>query len=130
LTFLSGSFNRLQNKLQGVFSKFTRISQSALYLKDYFDFIDIKVKTQIDENSNLKIPSEIKEGFKIVNIYFAYPDSETNVLEGVSFEIKKGEKLAFVGERNFLVSFFKILSDMNLPLEKILQWEISMKGTI
>jgi len=98
LTFLSGSFNRLQNKLQGVFSKFTRISQSALYLKDYFDFIDIKVKTQIDENSNLKIPSEIKEGFKIENIYFAYPDSETNVLEGVSFEIKKGEKLAFVGE--------------------------------
>src|SRR5690606_12512871 len=42
LTFLSGSFNRLMKSLQDFFSRFTRISESALYLKDYFDFIDIK----------------------------------------------------------------------------------------
>lgn len=35
LTFLSGSFNRLRNNLQGFFSRFTRISESALYLQDY-----------------------------------------------------------------------------------------------
>ncbi len=98
LTFLSGSFNRLQSKLEGVFSKFTRISQSALYLKDYFDFIDIKIESPLAKESMLPIPAKIEKGFQIKDLHFAYPGSATNVLEGVSFDLHKGEKLAFVGE--------------------------------
>jgi len=98
LTFLSGSFNRLQSKMQGVFSKFTRISQSALYLKDYFDFIDIKIESQVHKDSLLPIPNEVVNGFEIRNVYFSYPGSDTKVLNGVSFDLRKGEKLAFVGE--------------------------------
>jgi ATP-binding cassette subfamily B protein len=98
LTFLSGSFNRLQSKLEGVFSKFTRISQSALYLKDYFDFIDIKIESPLDKESMLPIPTSIVKGFQVKDLHFAYPGSTTNVLEGVSFDLHKGEKLAFVGE--------------------------------
>jgi len=36
LTFLAGSFNSLRGRLQGSFSRITRISESALNLKDYF----------------------------------------------------------------------------------------------
>ena len=39
--FLSGSFNRLQNQLQNLLATFTRITESALYLQDYFDFLAI-----------------------------------------------------------------------------------------
>jgi ATP-binding cassette subfamily B protein len=49
LTFLSGSFNRLMKSLQDFFSKFTRISESSLYLKDYFDFLDITSESKNKE---------------------------------------------------------------------------------
>src|SRR5690554_6581332 len=96
LTFLSGSFNRLRNNLQGFFSRFTRISESALYLQDYFDFLDLR----IEQTSEAKtpIPETITQGFQINNLHFTYPGSESEVLKGVTFKLKAGEKMAFVGQ--------------------------------
>ena len=96
LTFLSGSFNRLRNSLQSNFSKFTRISESALYLKDYFDFIDIPPPQR--DHENIPIPTEIKEGFEFNNVKFRYPGGNHNVIDGLSFSLKAGEKMAFVGQ--------------------------------
>ncbi|MUU79822.1 ABC transporter ATP-binding protein [Winogradskyella endarachnes] len=96
LTFLSGSFNRLMKNLQDFFSKFTRISESALYLKDYFDFIDISIVSKAKEN--IKLPKQIKKGFEFKDVRFAYPNSEVEILKGISFSLKAGEKLAFVGQ--------------------------------
>lgn len=96
LTFLSGSFNRLMKNLQDFFSRFTRISESALYLKDYFDFIDISVESKTKED--VPLPKVILQGFEFKEVYFAYPESENQILKGVSFSIKAGEKIAFVGQ--------------------------------
>lgn len=96
LTFLSGSFNRLTRNLQDFFSKFTRITESALYLKDYFEFIDISIVPKQNEDQHL--PEKIQDGFEFRNVHFAYPDSETEILKGVSFKISAGEKIAFVGQ--------------------------------
>ncbi|MGR7812646.1 ABC transporter ATP-binding protein [Lacinutrix undariae] len=96
LTFLSGSFNRLMKNLQDFFSKFTRISESALYLKDYFDFIDISILSKTKED--VPLPKKIQQGFEFRNVKFAYPGSDNNILKGISFTLKAGEKLAFVGQ--------------------------------
>ncbi|MBR9845210.1 MAG: ABC transporter ATP-binding protein [Algicola sp.] len=96
LTFLSGSFNRLMRNLQDFFSKFTRISESALYLKDYFDFIDISVASKVKED--VPLPKHITKGFEFKDVRFAYPNSETEILKGITFNLKAGEKLAFVGQ--------------------------------
>lgn len=96
LTFLSGSFNRLMRNLQDFFAKFTRISESALYLKDYFDFIDISVVSKAKED--MPLPKQITKGFEFKNVRFAYPNSETEILKGVTFNLEAGEKLAFVGQ--------------------------------
>ena len=96
LTFLSGSFNRLMKSLQDFFSKFTRISESSLYLKDYFDFIDISVEPKTAED--IPLPKVIRKGFEFKNVFFAYPESENQILKDVSFSIKAGEKIAFVGQ--------------------------------
>lgn len=96
LTFLSGSFNRLTKNLQDFFSKFTRITESALYLKDYFDFLDISIEPNHKEDTPL--PETIKEGFEFKNVRFAYPGSDNEILKGISFTMKAGEKLAFVGQ--------------------------------
>ena len=96
LTFLSGSFNRLMNSLRDFFSKFTRISESSLYLKDYFDYLDISSESNVTEDVSL--PEKIKIGFEFKNVFFAYPESDNQILKDISFEIKAGEKIAFVGQ--------------------------------
>jgi len=96
LTFLSGSFNRLRSSLQIIFSRFTRISESALYLRDYFDFIDLP--SAASPVKALPIPNPILKGFEFRSVSFYYSDSSEAVLDNVSFELKVGEKLAFVGE--------------------------------
>lgn len=96
LTFLSGSFQRLKSSVQSSFSRFSRISESALYLQDYFDFIDL----ELEANPTLPIalPESIVTGFEFRNVHFAYPKSKDEILKGVSFKIAAGEKMAFVGE--------------------------------
>ncbi|NNE75926.1 MAG: ABC transporter ATP-binding protein [Pricia sp.] len=96
LTFLSGSFNRLQSTLQAFFSRFTRISESALYLQDYFDFIDLK--PQEPPMEYVAMPSQLNYGFEFRNVHFSYPDSDLEILKGVSFRLEVGEKMAFVGQ--------------------------------
>jgi ATP-binding cassette subfamily B protein len=97
LTFLSGSFNRLRSKLQGFFTRFTAITESALYLQDYFEFLDLKYADETSEEK-LSLPKKIKKGFEFRNVGFKYPKSEAWVVRNINFELKAGEKLAFVGE--------------------------------
>ena len=96
LTFLSGSFNRLRNTLQSMFGRLTRISESALYLRDYFDFIDLS--TDNDDTSQMAIPLEINTGFEFRNVSFSYPGATEQVLKKVNFKLNAGEKMAFVGQ--------------------------------
>jgi len=97
LTFLAGSFSRLRNKLQTIFFRFTKITESAMYLQDYFEFIDLK-PFRSGTKGGLPLPTFIKEGFTFQDVVFRYPNSAKNVIDGLSFTIKKGDKLALVGE--------------------------------
>ena len=97
LTFLAGSFRRLRNQLQTIFSRLSRITESALYLKDYFDFMDADYSEKLDVKQ-INIPQKIEKGFVFENVSFKYPESENYVLKDISFHLKAGEKLALVGE--------------------------------
>ena len=96
-TFLTGSFNRLQTSLQKIFLRFSGIANSSLYLKDYYDFIDLKPNRPDVENPQ-PLPATIQKGFRFENVSFRYPGTEKEILKNVSFEIKAGEKMALVGE--------------------------------
>jgi ATP-binding cassette subfamily B protein len=96
LTFLSGSFNRLRSNLQGFFSRFSQITENALYLRDYYDFLDIVIADSASES--LQLPDQIIEGFELVDVHFSYAGSEIEVLKGVNLKIRAGEKMAFVGQ--------------------------------
>src|SRR5690606_13838371 len=96
LTFLSGAFNRLTRSLQDFFSRFTRITESALYLKDYFEFIDLSIAPKTHED--MPLPAKIKKGFEFRDVHFSYPDFDYEILKGITFNIDVGEKIAFVGQ--------------------------------
>ncbi len=117
LTFLAGSFNRLRNLLQGILQRFSFIAQSALYLKDFFDFFEIK-PTIISKENALKIPSQIKEGFVFENVGFQYPNTDKWAIRNVSFTLKAGEKLALVGENGAgKTTLVKLLARLYDPSE-------------
>ncbi|MFT7364359.1 MAG: ATP-binding cassette subfamily B protein [Algoriphagus sp.] len=97
LTFLSGSFNRLRSKLQGFFTRFTAITDSALYLQDYFEFLEMRQVDEVGDNK-LPLPKRIRKGFEFVNVGFKYPKSELWIVRNINFDLRAGEKLAFVGE--------------------------------
>lgn len=97
LTFLSGSFRGLRTRMQNIFMRFSRISESALYLKDYFDFLDIESTIKTKKQSR-PLPIKIKKGFEFIDLHFRYPRSDVDVLKGVSFELNFGDTIALVGE--------------------------------
>ena len=98
LTFLAGSFQRIRNQLQSIFSRFTRITENALYLKDYFDFLDQDFESDTSLEVNSLNGASIRHGFSFENVSFQYPGSEQYVLKDINFTLEAGEKLALVGE--------------------------------
>jgi len=72
LTFLAGSFNRMRSMLQMIMNRFTKIAQEALYLEDYFDFLNLAPQITTSNNT-VKFPTQIKEGFVFENVSFKYP---------------------------------------------------------
>ncbi len=97
LTFLSGSFNRMQGLLQGIMSRFSRIAEGSLYLQDLFDFYEIQPSI-VSKPDSIPFPAKVQKGFTFENVGFKYPDSHKWAIRHLSFEMKAGEKLALVGE--------------------------------
>ena len=97
LTFLAGSFTRLKGLLESMLTGFTRIADSALYLKDLFDFFDIQPDIHSIPDA-LPVPSPIEEGFRFENVGFKYPGSDAWAIRNLSFALAAGEIIALVGE--------------------------------
>jgi ATP-binding cassette, subfamily B, bacterial len=116
MTFLAGSFDRMRNMLQSIMLRFSRIAESALYLQDYFDFLNIKplMKT----GGGLPVPTPIKQGFTFNNVSFKYLNTEKYAVKNLSFELKAGEKLALVGENGAgKTTIVKLLARLYEPTE-------------
>ena len=73
--FLAGSFRQLRSLLESILSRFTAISQDAIYLKDFFGFFDIRPKIRQTANAR-PFPKPIKQGFQFKNVAFRYTNSE------------------------------------------------------
>ena len=86
LTFLAGSFQRMQGLLQGVMRNFARISEMALYLQDFFGFLELKPLSG-NHNGTIRVPRPIRRGFEFENVSFKYPNSEKWALRNLSFTL-------------------------------------------
>lgn len=125
LTFLSGSFNRLQTQLQNLLSTFTRITESALYLQDYFDFLAIEPQIR-DTPDAIEPPATIEKGIRFENVGFQYPGTDIWAVRNINLFLQAGEKLALVGENGAgKTTLVKLLARMYDPSEGT----ISLDGT-
>jgi ATP-binding cassette subfamily B protein len=97
LTFLSGSFRRLRNLLEGILIGFSQMAGQALYLDDLFSFFEIKPEIVSPPNPR-PIPQPLREGLTFENVGFRYPGAERFAVRHLSFTLRAGEVLALVGE--------------------------------
>ncbi|WNJ20953.1 ABC transporter ATP-binding protein [Pontibacter sp. G13] len=117
LTFLTGSFSRLRGLLRGILSRFSTIAQSALYLQDLFDFLDMKPEIHSPE-SPLPFPNPIQSGFTFERVSFQYPGTDKYAIQDLSFHLQAGEKLALVGENGAgKTTLVKLLARLYDPSE-------------
>lgn len=117
LTFLSGSFNRMQSLLQGIMSRFSKIAEGSLYLQDLFDFYEIQPSI-ISKPNSIPFPEKVQQGFTFENVGFKYQDSHKWAIRNLSFELKAGEKLALVGENGAgKTTLVKLLARLYEPTE-------------
>lgn len=117
LTFLSGAFSRMSGLLQGIMSRFSSIADNALYVKDLFGFFAIQ-PTIISKKNALAFPTPVQEGFVFDKVSFKYPNSKEWAIRNLSFHLKKGEKLALVGENGAgKTTLVKLLSRLYEPTE-------------
>ncbi|RDB03470.1 ABC transporter ATP-binding protein [Runella aurantiaca] len=117
LTFLAGSFRQLKASLEGILNRFTTISQGTLYLRDFFEFFDLRPEV-ISPPKPLPFPSVIQKGFVFENVSFKYPGAERWVFQNLNFTLKAGEKLAIVGENGAgKTTLVKLLTRLYDPTE-------------
>lgn len=117
LTFLAGSFARLRSLLETLLNKFSTISEGALYLKDFFEFFNLKPRIKASERS-IAFPHKIKYGFTFENVGFRYQGSEKWAIRNLNFDLQAGEKLALVGENGAgKTTIVKLISRLYDPTE-------------
>jgi ATP-binding cassette subfamily B protein len=97
LTFLAASFGRSRDIVQRLLSNASDISEQSLYLKDLFDFFEMR-PTITTASGSKPVPAVIREGFVFEDVGFKYPDSERWAVRHISFVLKPGERIALVGE--------------------------------
>src|SRR5260370_343549 len=97
LYFLTGAIAGASTNIQAVFATFSTIADRALFVTDLLDFFAMKPTVASKPNA-LPVPRPILQGFEFRNVSFTYPGHTRLVLSDVSFHLKRGERLALVGE--------------------------------
>ncbi|HKP31167.1 MAG TPA: ABC transporter ATP-binding protein [Chitinophagaceae bacterium] len=117
LTFLAGSFRQLKGLMEGVLNRFTSVSQSAVYLTDFFDFFEIRSRIVVPENPR-PFPNPIQQGFTFENVGYKYVNSENWANRNLNFTLNAREKLALVGENGAgKTTLVKLLARLYEPTE-------------
>jgi ATP-binding cassette subfamily B protein len=97
LYFLTGAIAGASTNIQAVFATFSTIADQALFVTDLLDFFAMKPTVSSKPNA-LPVPRPILQGFEFRNVSFTYPGHTRLVLSDVSFHLRRGERLALVGE--------------------------------
>ena len=117
LAFLAGSFRQLRSLLENILSRFSSVSQGAIYLRDFFEFFEIEPKIKASKNPK-PFPDPIQQGFVFENVGFKYHNSERWANRHLNFTLKAGEKLALVGENGAgKTTLVKLLARLYDPTE-------------
>jgi ATP-binding cassette, subfamily B, bacterial len=117
LTFLAGSFTRVRDLINLQMMGASSLFSQALFLKDLFDFFEIK-PTITSPKKAFPMPEPIREGIVFDNVSFRYPGADIWAVRNLSFILRPGERIAFVGENGAgKTTVVKLLARLYDPTE-------------
>lgn len=117
LTFLASSFARSRDLIQRLLMGASGIYEQALYLKDLFEFFEMRPTITSPEGAP-EVPQPIREGFVFENVGFQYPGSDRWAVRHINFSMRPGERLALVGENGAgKTTLTKLLARLYDPTE-------------
>jgi len=97
LTFLTGAIQQASSNIQQIFSTLAAIGDQALFLTDLLAFFEMQPTIRSKPNA-LPVPRPIVQGIEFRNVSFCYPGNSRRVLDSINFQLRRGERLALIGE--------------------------------
>lgn len=94
ITVMLAYFNTMSESLAEVAKYYMDAQQRISVIERLYGFLG---KKGIDKNKKSILPEKQINEIKITDCSFRYQNSETDVLHGINFSIKRGEKVAVVG---------------------------------
>lgn len=95
-TLYSSALLALSEAFGRILQSITELKEQSRYVRDFMDFV------QSNSTSGENIIKNSKEylvnNIRFQDVSFIYPESSKKILDRVTFEIKKGEKIALVGK--------------------------------
>ena len=117
LIFLSASFARGRDNIQGILLSASGVYEQTLYLRDLFVFFEMK-PTITSQPDARPVPYPIREGFVFEDVGFRYPDTDRWALRNVTMTLRPGERVALVGENGAgKTTITKLLARLYDPTE-------------
>lgn len=87
------AFASLQSHILNIVKQFSFVVINLTYAQDYFAFLDIPAG-----RIGQKTFQELKDYIEVKHVSFKYPNTDEYVLEDINLMMKRGEKIALVGE--------------------------------
>ncbi len=81
--------------LQDFLSRITSLYEDNLFLKNFFEFLNISTDDGTDMQRHFPMP--ICKSIELRDVSFSYPGTTRTVLKNISLTINKGETMAIVG---------------------------------
>lgn len=114
LVILYNSFYRMRESLRIFTDVYPFAAETSLYVQKIRDFLDYEEK--ITSEKNLEPKAGAKE-ISVKKAVFSYSENQDEIIRNLSFDIKKGEKVALVGYngagKTTLVKLLMRLYDVN-----------------
>lgn len=109
---LLASFSALTNSLTRLFDFAGEILQTSVMSDSFFVLMDFEIK---DGAMRMKLDEEIAH---LEHVSYQYPNAEDSALKDISLSVKRGERIAIVGENGAgKTTLAKLLSGFLLPTE-------------
>lgn len=83
----------IQNNLNGIFSQVSNIVQQSLYIKLFFQFMDLQ---ENEKTGNVTIDSI--EKIELENVSYKYKNSDNYAIKDINIKLSVGEAVGIVGE--------------------------------
>jgi ABC-type multidrug transport system fused ATPase/permease subunit len=113
LTMYLVVFRQGQSTFSSILSSVGGMYEDSLYLSNLYEFLEQEIEMPLGTAKQGTRPGD---GIRFENVSFCYPGNDEPALQGISFHLRPGEKLAIVGKNGSgKTTLIKLLTRLYTP---------------